>query len=103
MDILYQPETKYLYTYIEMADAIEMAFPSVMVRGNEKEEEEKNQEEEYFRVEFRDRTVFETRGGGGSTLPIKMEEIVEMLEERVAEAEKEMFGGGDDGSGGGCG
>jgi hypothetical protein len=26
-----------------------------------------------------------------------------MLEERVAEAEKEMFGGGDDGSGGGCG
>jgi len=103
VDILYHPETKYLDTYIEMADAIEMAFPSVMVRGNEKEEEEKNQEEEYFRVEFRDRTVFEKTRGGGSTLPIKMEEIVEMLEERVAEAEKEMFGGGDDGSGGGCG
>jgi hypothetical protein len=102
VDILYHPETKYLDVYIEMADAIEMAFPSVMVRGNEKEEEETNEEEEFFRVEFRDRTIFETRGGGGSTLPIQLEEIVGMLEERVAEAEKEMFGG-DDGSGGGCG
>ena len=58
MDILYHPETKYLDTYIEMADAIEMAFPSVMVRGNEKEEEEKNQEEEYFRVEFQKRKIY---------------------------------------------
>ena len=52
MDILYHPETKYLDTYIEMADAIEMAFPSVMVRGNEKEEEEKTKRRNIFEWSF---------------------------------------------------
>ena len=82
-----------------MADAIELAFPSVLVRGNEKEDEEKKGGEEYFRVEFREEKIFEMK----DRLP-RMEEIVEMLEERVMEAEKEMFGGGGgSGSGGGCG
>jgi hypothetical protein len=85
-----------------MADAIELAFPSVLVRGNEKEDEEggeKREGEEYFRVEFREEKIFEMK----DRLP-RMEEIVEMLEERVMEAEKEMFGGGGgSGSGGGCG
>lgn len=100
VDILYHPETKYLDAYIEMADAIELAFPSVLVRGNEKEEGgEKGEGEEYFRVEFREEKIFEMK----DRLP-RMEEIVEMLEERVMEAEKEMFGGGGgSGSGGGCG
>ena len=71
MDVLYHPETKYLDHYIEIADAIELAFPSVVVRGNEKDaaadddghvaEEE---EEDYFRVECEDETIAETTAGG---------------------------------------
>ena len=50
-------------------------------------------------MEFREEKIFEMK----DRLP-RMEEIVEMLEERVMEAEKEMFGGGGgSGSGGGCG
>lgn len=93
MDVLYHPETKYLDHYIEIADAIELAFPSVVVRGNEKDaaadddghvaEEE---EEDYFRVECEDETIAETTAGG--RLP-RLEDIVEALEKKVTEKEEE--------------
>ncbi len=103
MDVLYHPETKYLDQYIEIADAIELAFPSVVVRGNEKDDdaqlighvaEEEDEEEDYFRVECEDETIAETTAGG--RLP-KLEDIVEALEKKVTEKEKK------DASGGGCG
>lgn len=106
MDVLYHPETKYLDHYIEIADAIELAFPSVVVRGNEKDaqighvaEEEDEEEEDYFRVECEDETIAETTAGG--RLP-KLEDIVEALEKKVTEKEekkKDFSSGGN----GGCG
>ena len=97
MDVLYHPETKYLDLYIEIADAIEVAFPSVVVRGNEKDghvAEGRSDEDDYFRVEFGDQTIAETTAGG--RLP-RLEDIVEALEKKVTEKEKK------DASGGGCG
>ena len=102
MDVLYHPETKYLDVYIEIADAIEVAFPSVVVRGNEKDvghvAEGRRDEDDYFRVEFGDETIAETTAGG--RLP-RLEDIVEALEKKVTEKEK---GSGDNNGGrGGCG
>ena len=97
MDVLYHPETRYLDLYIEIADAIEVAFPSVVVRGNEKDghvAEGRSDEDDYFRVEFGDQTIAETTAGG--RLP-RLEDIVEALEKKVTEKEKK------DASGGGCG
>ncbi len=109
MDVLYHPETKYLDQYIEIADAIELAFPSVVVRGNEKDddddalgrhvaaEEEEDKEEDYFRVECEDEIIAEmTLTERGGRLP-RLEDIVEALEKKVTEKEKK------DASGGGCG
>ena len=107
MDVLYHPETKYLDQYIEIADAIELAFPSVVVRGNEKDdddddalgrhvaEEEEEEEEDYFRVECEDEIIAEMTTERGR-LP-RLENIVEALEKKVTEKEKK------DASGGGCG
>ena len=106
MDVLYHPETKYLDQYIEIADAIELAFPSVVVRGNEKDddddalgrhvaEEEEEEEEDYFRVECEDEIIAEMTTERGR-LP-RLEDIVEALEKKVTEKEKK------DASGGGCG
>ena len=109
MDVLYHPETKYLDQYIEIADAIELAFPSVVVRGNEKDddddddalgrhvaEEEEEEEEDYFRVECEDEIIAEMTTERGGRLP-RLEDIVEALEKKVTEKEKK------DASGGGCG
>ena len=108
MDVLYHPETKYLDQYIEIADAIELAFPSVVVRGNEKDDddddddalgrhvaEEEEEEEDYFRVECEDEIIAEMTTERGR-LP-RLEDIVEALEKKVTEKEKK------DASGGGCG
>ena len=106
MDVLYHPETKYLDQYIEIADAIELAFPSVVVRGNEKDDddddalgrhvaEEEEEEEDYFRVECEDEIIAEMTTERGR-LP-RLENIVEALEKKVTEKEKK------DASGGGCG
>ena len=107
MDVLYHPETKYLDQYIEIADAIELAFPSVVVRGNEKADdddddalgrhvaEEEEEEEDYFRVECEDEIIAEMTTERGR-LP-RLEDIVEALEKKVTEKEKK------DASGGGCG
>ena len=105
MDVLYHPETKYLDQYIEIADAIELAFPSVVVRGNEKDDddalgrhvaEEEEEEEDYFRVECEDEIIAEMTTERGGRLP-RLEDIVEALEKKVTEKEKK------DASGGGCG
>ena len=104
VDVLYHPETKYLDQYIEIADAIELAFPSVVVRGNEKDDddalgrhvaEEEEEEEDYFRVECEDEIIAEMTTERGR-LP-RLEDIVEALEKKVTEKEKK------DASGGGCG
>ena len=93
MDVLYHPETKYLDHYIEIADAIELAFPSVVVRGNEKDDDDDGhvaeEEEDYFRVECEDETIAETTAGG--RLP-RLEDIVEALEKKVTEKEKDSSG-----------
>ena len=108
MDVLYHPETKYLDQYIEIADAIELAFPTVVVRGNEKDDdaaaaalgrhvaEEEEEEEDYFRVECEDEIIAEMTTERGGRLP-RLEDIVEALEKKVTEKEKK------DASGGGCG
>lgn len=95
MDVLYHPETKYLDAYIEIADAIEIAFPSVVVRGNEKDDDDDAlghvaEEEDYFRVECEDETIAETTAGG--RLP-RLEDIVEALEKKVTEKEKDISSG----------
>ena len=108
MDVLYHPETKYLDQYIEIADAIELAFPFIVVRGNEKDdddalgrhvaaEEEEEEEEDYFRVECEDEIIAEMTTERGGRLP-RLEDIVEALEKKVTEKEKK-----DATSGGGCG
>ena len=107
MDVLYHPETKYLDHYIEIADAIELAFPSVVVRGNEKDDddalgrhvaaEEEDKEEDYFRVECEDEIIAEmTTTERGGRLP-RLEDIVEALEKKVTEKEKKDASGGGGG------
>lgn len=104
MDVLYHPETKYLDHYIEIADAIELAFPSVVVRGNEKDDDDDGhvaeEEEDYFRVECEDETIAETTAGG--RLP-KLEDIVEALEKKVTEKEEKKKDFSSSGGHGGCG
>ena len=100
MDVLYHPETKYLDHYIEIADAIELAFPSVVVRGNEKDDDDGHvaeEEEDYFRVECEDEIIAEMTTERGGRLP-RLEDIVEALEKKVTAKEKK-----DATSGGGCG
>ena len=103
MDVLYHPETKYLDHYIEIADAIELAFPSVVVRGNEKDDDDghvaEEEEEDYFRVECEDETKRRRRPG---RLP-KLEDIVEALEKKVTEKEEKKKDFSSSGGHGGCG